>query len=106
MPHAALCVLFVQPLASCGVESWRGSSLRRADREDPAFPILSAWPLPRPADWVRIVNEPQSEAELKALRHCVHRGCPFGEPGWVVQTAKQLRLESTLRSLGRPKKEA
>jgi putative transposase len=33
-------------------EAWRWSSLRRAEREDPAFPILSAWPLPRPADWL------------------------------------------------------
>ena len=28
-------------------ESWRWSSLRRVEREDPAFPILSTWPLPR-----------------------------------------------------------
>src|SRR5208337_1583869 len=36
-------------------ESWRWSSLRRVEREDPAFPILSTWPLPRPADWLQIV---------------------------------------------------
>jgi hypothetical protein len=54
----------------------RGVSLR--EREDPAFPILSDWPLARPADRLEIVNRPQSEAELDALRHCVQRGAPFG----------------------------
>lgn len=48
-------------------EAWRWSSLRQAEREDPAFPILSAWPLPRPVDWVQMVNQPQTEAELMVL---------------------------------------
>ena len=29
-------------------ESWRWSSLRRVEREDPAFPILSTWPFDAP----------------------------------------------------------
>ncbi len=45
-------------------ESRRWSSLRRVEREDPAFPILSAWPLPRPTDWLQLVNQPQTEAEV------------------------------------------
>jgi len=49
-------------------ESWRWSSLRRVEREDPAFPILSTWPLPRPTDWLQIVNQPQTEAEVAVLR--------------------------------------
>jgi hypothetical protein len=31
-------------------ECWLWSSLRRAERDDPAFPILSPWPLPRPTN--------------------------------------------------------
>ena len=54
-------------------ESWPWSSLRRPEREDPALPILSAWPLPRPASWTRAVDEPQTEAELRALRLCESR---------------------------------
>ena len=91
-------------LVTCA-ESWPWSSLRRGERDDPAFPILAAWPLPRPADWLQIVNRPQSEAELKALRGCVNRGSPLGPPDWIARTAKQLKLESTLRSRGRPRKE-
>jgi len=82
-------------------KSWRWSSLRRVEREDPAFPILSTWPLPRPTDWLQIVNqpqaEPQAEAEVAALRCCVNRGRPFGDPNWVTDTAKRLGLEWTIR---------
>jgi putative transposase len=84
-------------------ECWAWSSLRRGEREDPTFPILSPWPLPRPTDWLEIVNQPQTEAELEALRRCVTRGCPLGGPDWVARTAKQLALESTLRPRGRPR---
>ncbi len=74
-------------------ESWHWSSLRRLEREDPAFPILSTWPLPRPADWLQIVNQPQTEAEVAALRCCVNRGRPFGDPNWVTDTDKRLGLD-------------
>jgi putative transposase len=86
-------------------EAWRWSSLRRGERDDPAFPILSDWPLPRPANWLQLVNEPQTEAELEALRCCVNRSRPFGDPAWVAATAKQLGLEWTLRPRGRPTKD-
>ena len=86
-------------------EDWPWSSLRRLEREDPAFPILSAWPLPKPSDWLELVNQPQSEAELDALRRAVRRSCPFGSAVWTAETAKQLKIESTLHSLGRPRKE-
>ncbi len=85
-------------------EQWRWSSLGRAEREDPAFPILSPGPLLRPVNWVEMVNQPQTEAELEALRCCVNRGRPFGDPTWVANVAKRLGLEWTLRSRGRPKK--
>jgi putative transposase len=87
-------------------ESWRWSSLRRVEREDPAFPILSTWSLPRPTDWLQLVNQPQTEAEVAALRCCVNRGRPFGHPYWVTDTAKRLGLEWTIRPRGRPKKQS
>src|SRR5208337_1557331 len=79
-------------------EQWAWSSLRRGERDDPAFPILSPWPLPRPADWLEIVNCPQSDTELNALRRCARRGCPLGNADWAARTAKQLGIESTLRA--------
>jgi putative transposase len=60
--------------------------------------------LPRPRDWLRIVNQPQTEGQLEAIRRCVQRGSPLGSQQWGVETAKRLRLESTLRPLGGPRK--
>ncbi len=86
-------------------ERWPWSSLRRAERDDPAFLLLSAWPLPPPVDWIELVNQPQTEVELAALRCCVNRERPFGNPAWVDDVAKRLGLEWTLRARGRPKKQ-
>jgi putative transposase len=84
-------------------EQWRWSSLC-PDRRETNSEILAAWPLPRPFNWIDIVNEPQTEAELEALRHCVQRGTPFGNEDWVATTASRLGLEASLRPRGRPKK--
>lgn len=86
-------------------EAWRWGSLCRAT-DASGEPKLSAWPLPRPRNWVRMVNQPQTAAELAALRECVQRGRPCGSEVWVGQTAAQLGLESTLRPRGRPKRPA
>ena len=69
-------------------ESSAWSSLRRREREDAAFPLLSPWPLPRPADWIATVHQPQTEAELEALRRCVDCGRPdvSGRDGNATRT--------------------
>jgi putative transposase len=85
-------------------EHWRWSSLHWAVGQSPVFSRLADWPLARPADWLAIVNQPQSEAELQALRRCVNRGCPLGDDAWVATTAKTLQLEFSLRRRGRPKR--
>ena len=61
---------------------------------------LSAWPVPKPSDWLALVNEPQSDAELAAIRHSVVHGRPYGANEWTKHTAWMLGLESTLRSRG------
>jgi putative transposase len=65
---------------------------------------LAAWPVARPRTWIQIVNQPQTEAELAALRRAVVRGTPYGTNAWVGRTARRLALESTLRPRGRPAK--
>jgi putative transposase len=60
--------------------------------------------MPAPDNWVEWVNQPQTEAELGAVRRSVARGCPFGAPAWQEQTARRLGLEFTLRPRGRPPK--
>ena len=66
--------------------------------------MLSDSPIQRPADWLGFVNEPQTAAELTALRRSVNRGCPFGDDQWTDETVGQLSLESTMRLRGRPVK--
>ena len=87
-------------------EDWRWGTLwqrrQRCCPED--YPMLCDWPLPRPRNWVALVNRVETAAELEALRKSVLRGRPFGSKAWQKRTAKRLGLESTFRSRGRPKK--
>jgi putative transposase len=83
-------------------ELWRWSSLAPRARDNRILPLLADWPLARPEDWLTIVNEPQTEAELAAIGRSVRRGCPLGDALWVSQTACRLGLESTMRPRGRP----
>ena len=86
-------------------EAWRWSSLwRRTFGTEDGQQMLSPWPVDYPLDWGQLVNEPQTEAELAAIRGCVARGQPYGTPDWVSQTAKQLGIEFTLRAPHRPRK--
>jgi len=84
-------------------EDWRWGSLWRRTRGTPEDRRwLSRWPVPYPRDWADRVNQPQTEAELAALRRAVTHGSPYGADAWVNRTAQQLGLESTLRRRGRP----
>jgi putative transposase len=86
-------------------DAWRWSSLWRFCRGSPGQKsLLSNWPVARPRGWLRHVAEPQSEAELEALRGCANRGTPLGSPEWTRRIAKHLGLEHTLRPRGRPRK--
>lgn len=86
-------------------EDWRWCSLwRRRCGGRTAASWLSDWPVPIPSDWASLVNEPQTEAELEAIRRSVGRSQPYGADAWVRATAHDLGLESTLRARGRPRK--
>jgi putative transposase len=88
-------------------EAWRWSSLwRRTAGTVQQRQFLCDWPVTYPKQWRQFVNQPQTEAEVNAIRRCVARGRPFGDEQWVRRTAKRLGLESTLRAPHRPKKDA
>jgi putative transposase len=88
-------------------ESWRWSSLHSGStgKVKEGDPVLSDWPVPKPTDWVSFVNQALTIKELAELRLSAQRGRPFGNENWQTRMAKQLGLESTLRSRGRPRKE-
>jgi putative transposase len=70
------------------------------------LPLLDAGPVSHPADWLRYVNEPQTEAEVERLRECLRRRRPFGNEPWTQQTAGRMDLEASLRPRGRPRKKS
>jgi REP-associated tyrosine transposase len=96
----------VRPTLVRRAEEWRWSSLWRSlhPSENQDKPVLCAWPIPRPTDWVARVNRALTKKELEAVRTSVARGRPFGTESWQERTAKRLGLESTFRSRGRPRK--
>ena len=65
--------------------------------------MLHPGPIPRNKDWLDWVNQPQSEAELAALRKCIERGMPYGNESWQHATAERLGLEASLHPRGRPR---
>jgi putative transposase len=89
-------------------EQWRwGSAWARR----PAAGAAPCWLVtPRdptvPRQWLRWVNEAQTDAELQVLRNCIRRSCPFGDDGWAASSAARLDLQSTVRPRGRPRKES
>ena len=83
--------------------TWGSLAWRKRKRRE-VESLLDNWPVERPRNWTRLVNEAQSADELEALNRCVRRGQPYGEAAWVRRTAVALGLESTLRPVGRPKR--
>jgi len=82
---------------------WDWSSVSR-NRTHIAANLLSEPPVSRPGNWLHMVDTPHSDQEIKALRRCSFKNAPFGSEVWTVAITKQLRLRSTLRNAGRPKK--
>jgi putative transposase len=88
-------------------QDWRWSSLwRRQQKATDLGALLSAWPVAMPRNWAGLVNRPQTEAELAAVRTSVQRGRPYGDAAWTERTARKMGLESTCRPRGRPAKKA
>jgi len=77
-----------------GSHAWR---LGRA-----AGPLLTDPPVPLPSDWTSYVNAPQTPAELEALRECVNRQRPYGDPRWAETAAGHLTRDPPRRPRGRP----
>jgi putative transposase len=85
-------------------EDWPWSSARfwSAAEQPPSYLVVG--PVARPKNWLKWVNEPLTQAELDAVRHCLNRASPYGSAVWQKSTAERLGLESTMRPRGRPRK--
>ena len=83
-------------------QDWRWSSLNPTARNCPEG-LLSEGPLPKGSEWLQFVDSIETEAELKAIRHSIQRGTPYGDSEWQNSTAIELGIESSLRPRGRPR---
>jgi putative transposase len=84
-------------------ENWKWSSLSRNYGWALCQPKTES-PVTKPVNWLELVNQPQTSAELAALRHCSFKNAPFGSENWSKATATHLGLESSRRGPGRPKR--
>ena len=73
-------------------ENWPWSSICRCEEDDRPRVKTAEWPVKKPGDWLRLVNEPQSEAELESIRDAVRSSRPFGDDEWRQRVAVQLGL--------------
>ena len=86
-------------------EDWSWSSVwRRKNDKQEQKKILSPWPISEPKDYLVLLNEPQSRKELDIIRQSVARSNPYGRHAWAQRITGKFGIESTLRSIGRPRK--
>ena len=64
--------------------------------------LLDTWPVEASSDWLSVVNEPQNQVHLSAVREAIGRSAPFGDAGWTQDIAEALDLAHTLQRPGRP----
>ena len=71
-----------------------GSGDPAEPRDEPLKAILSDWPIARPADWVRLVNQPVTDKEAADIRTSIARNRPFGsQPAYLELMAQWCREE-------------
>ena len=79
-------------------EDWEWSSL--SPRRETCSPTLSAPPLSRPPNWFELVNTPQTQGELEAIRRTLETAMPYGDAEWGRTTSVLVGW----RPRGRPKR--
>jgi putative transposase len=83
-------------------EDWLWCSLRW--RSTAQASLLAPCPVELPHDWSSYVNQPQTDAEIEAMRTCVYRQRPYGDRAWIATQARDRGLASSIAPIGRPKK--
>lgn len=66
------------------------------------MPTMHDWPIPRPPNWLDLVNEPEPTSGLQAIRKAVGTSGPFGSDRWRDETIKRLGWRYGVRPVGHP----
>jgi putative transposase len=85
-------------------EDWKWASVwRRGNGNHAQKKILSSWPIDVPVDYIKYLNEPQSDEEIESLRKSINKNIPYGSTSWTDKMVGKFKLEQTLKNVGRPK---
>ena len=84
------------PWSSAGVRAGAGPAKA-------ARPELRSWPVRRPANWLKLINDPMPKPDVERVETSIVRSRPLGGPSWQQRIARKLHVEHTLRPIGRPR---
>lgn len=86
-------------------EDWKwGSAWRRVSGSNEQKKLLSEFPTEFPSNYREWVNSTDADVDLTSLRVSVNKGIPYGSDVWVDSTVLKYNLETTRRTVGRPRK--
>ena len=86
---------------NAGLWAWSSFAVRRGRESDV---VLSDGPVELPSDWHKLVHAVLDPASLNGIGNSILRGAPFGDKHWTAVITVRLKLQSTLRPRGRPRK--
>ena len=82
-------------------EDWEWSSAWDLTHErDARRPVLTPWPVPRPSDWLPVLNAAPLPAIDAGIRRALRRGVPYGSTEW--QAGALGSTSESRRMRGRP----
>ena len=84
-------------------QQWQWSSLAAKNRTNTMFKLCQG-PVILPNNWSKLVNDVVENNDKEDLNNSIKRGAPYGDNEWKMIAVKKLKLESTIRPKGRPKK--
>ena len=86
-------------------EDWRwGSAYRRIHGTAKEKKLLEPTPVKLPENYIDWINSLDTSEELDNIRQSVNKSIPYGRDDWVERMVTKHNLETTLRNVGRPKK--
>ena len=80
---------------------WSSLAIRNGAKKELT---LSDGPVELPRNWNKLVNIDLQQPQKFAINNSIKRSSPYGREKWTNKTASDLKLESTLKPIGRPKK--
>lgn len=85
-------------------EEWQWSSVWRREKGSmQQQKMLTTWPTRRPKDYLKVLNQPLTNAEEEALERSEAKSIPYGRDGWIDKTVKKYGIEQVLKGVGRPR---